>query len=507
MSLLDEIAALKAALADRDARLAERESALSLTQEQLVAVQRAVQRLKRENVRLKQQAMGTRRERIPDPPEQTTLWAAPAVQEPDRRPRKKRRAKGHGRRKLPEDLPVVTVTCTVDRDQGCAACGGTLKIIGEDESVRLDYVPGHFRKTRVVREKCACPRHPAEGVITAPSPAFALDRALCGNGLLAKIIVDKFADHIPLDRQVRRFRREGVDLPLSTVSGWVGLAAGPAGVLVSAMLAKLVSTPWVQSDATGFKVLEGSQNKSHRGHLYCWANTDRVIYTYAREGTGEHPAEILSSFQGALVADGGSSFNKAAGKDGIERAGCWAHARRKFWEAHDTDPMRVQTALETIREVFQLERRFRDLSAEERARSRRESTAPILASFRIWCQKLSTVLPPRSPLAKAAAYVLRQWKPLTVFVDNGHIPAHNNYSELALRQAVIGRKNYMFAGSEGGAHAAATWYSLIGSCLLNAVDPWMYLNDVLPKLNDWPVNRVIELEPAAWRQSQLQSIR
>ena len=169
--------------------------------------------------------------------------------------------------------------------------------------------------------------------------------------------------------------------------------------------------------------------------------------------------------------------------------------------------MRVQTALETIREIFQLERKFKELSPEERARSRRETTAPILASFRIWCQKLSTVLPPRSPLAKATAYVLRQWKTLTVFVDNGLIPAHNNYSELALRQAVIGRKNYMFAGSEGGAKSAAIWYSLIGSCLLNAVDPWMYLNDVLPKLNDWPVNRVLELEPAAWRKSQLDSIR
>ena len=500
MSHLDEIAALKAALAERD-------SALSLAKEQLLAVQRAVQRLKRENERLKQQAMGTRRERIPDPPEQTALWPPPEVEEVEPPPRKKRRAKGHGRRKLPEDLPVVTVACTVGPESGCAACGAVLKVIGEDESVRLDYVPGHFRKVRVLRQKCACPQHPAEGVVTAPSPAFAVDRALCGNGLLSKVIVDKFADHIPLDRQVRRFRREGVDLPLSTVCDWVRLAAGPAGTLVSAMLAKLTSTPWLQSDATGFKVLEGSKNTPHRGHLYCWANTDRVIYTYAREGTGEHPAQILSKFQGALVADGGSSFNKAAGKDGVERAGCWAHARRKFWEAHDTDPMRVQTALETIREIFQLERRFKELSPEERARSRRESTAPILASFRIWCQKLSTVLPPRSPLAKATAYVLRQWKTLTVFVDNGLLPAHNNYSELALRQAVVGRKNYMFAGSEGGAKSAAIWYSLIGSCLLNAVDPWMYLNDVLPKLNDWPVNRVLELEPAAWRRSQLDSIR
>ncbi|MFT5583798.1 MAG: transposase [Cognaticolwellia sp.] len=493
MSLLEEIAALKVALALANAKLE--------------AIEGTVARLKRENEQLKQSAMGTRRERFEPTAEQLALWEAPEAIEPEPPPPKQTpRRRGHGRRKLPAELPEVTLSCTVDPDQGCAQCGGALKNIGEDTAVRLDYVPGHFRRIKVVRDKCACPKHPGAGVVTAPTPPFALDRALCGDGLLVKIIVDKFTDHIPLDRQVRRFRREGVDLPLSTVCDWLRLAARPAGMLVAAMLAKLTSGPWLQSDATGFKVLEGSRNTPHRGHLYNWADTDRVIYTYAREGTGDHPAEILARFQGTLVADGGSSFNKAAGKQGVERAGCWAHARRKFFEARDADPFRVHSALETIREIFQLERRFKDLDPVDRARQRRRSTGPILASFRVWCQQLSRALPPKSPLAKAVGYVLRQWKPLTVFVDNGHIPAHSNYSELALRQAVIGRKNYMFAGSEGGAKSAATWYSLIGSCLLNAVDPWKYLTNVLPKLNDWPINRVLELEPAAWRASQLESI-
>ncbi len=206
---------------------------------------------------------------------------------------------------------------------------------------------------------------------------------------------------------------------------------------------------------------------------------------------------------GTLVADGGSAFNQAASSPDIVRAGCWAHARRKFWEARDTSPRHVHHGLETIREVFQLEKAYRDLSPAERARRRRVTTKPIIDAFRLWCQALTRSEPPKSPLAKAANYVLRQWDSLVVFIDDGAIPAHNNLSELLLRQPVVGRKKWLFAGSEGGAETAATWFSLIGSCLINAVDPWLYLNDVLPKLNSWPVNRVLELEPAAWRARRL----
>ena len=179
------------------------------------------------------------------------------------------------------------------------------------------------------------------------------------------------------------------------------------------------------------------------------------------------------------------------------------HARRKFWEARDTDPRQVHHALETLREVFQLERAFRELSPTDRARQRRATTWPIVQAFQAWGQALSLSEPPKSPLAKAAGYVLRQWDSLVVFIDTGDIPAHNNLSELLLRQPVVGRKNWLFAGSEGGAQTAATWFSLIGSCMVNAIDPWLYLSDVLPQLNAWPANRVLELEPTAWRARRL----
>lgn len=505
-----EIAALRALLAQRDAALAEqsaalveRDARLSRQGRELAAVEGTVARLQRELARLKQQVLGTTRERFEPSAAQLALWGAerPPAKEPT--PRPKRRGRPHGRRKPAAELPEEVVTCTVPEDAVCTECGDPLKTFGEDEAERLEYVPGYFRRLRILREKCACPAHPAAGVVTAPQPAFIIDRGLPGNGLVAKILVDKYADHIPLDRQVRRARRQGVDLSLSTVCDWVQRAAQPASVLVRAMLAELTAGSWLQTDATGFKVLEGSRNKPHRGHLYTWANTDRVVYTYAREGTGDHPAGVLADFRGTLVADGGSAFNQAASKPGVVRAGCWAHARRKFWEARDTDPRHVHHALETIREVFQLERVYRDLGPAERAQRRRATTWPIIDAFRAWCQAIAMAEPPKSPLAKAANYVLRQWDTLVVFIDNGDIPAHNNLSELLLRQPVVGRKNWLFAGSEGGAQTAAVWFSLIGSCMVNAIDPWLYLNDVLPRLNDWPAQRVLELEPAAWRQQRL----
>ena len=382
-----EIAALRAQLAERDAELA--------------AVESTVSRLQREIAQLKQQVLGTPRERFEPSPEQLALWGAerPEAAE-EAEPKPKRRAKPHGRRKPPPELPEEVVACTVPDDTVCSECGDALKTFGEDEAERIEYIPGHFRRLRILREKCACPQHPAAGVVTAEGPDFVIERGLPGNGLVAKVVVDKYADHIPLDRQVRRFRREGVDLPLSTVCDWVQRAAQPASVLVRAMLAELTAGDWLQSDATGFKVLEGRRNKPHRGHLYTWASTDRVVYTYAREGTGDHPAQILANFQGTLVADGGSSFNQAASKPGVVRAGCWAHARRKFWDARDTDPRHVHHALETIREVFQLERRFRELSPDDRARERRAVTWPILQALRAWCQALTLSEPPKSPLAK-----------------------------------------------------------------------------------------------------------
>ena len=257
-----EIAALRVQLAERDAKLAEGEAKLERRDAELAAVESTVSRLQREIAQLKQQVLGTPRERFEPSPAQLALWGAerPEVAaEPE--PKRKRRAKPHGRRKPPPELPEEVVACTVPEDAVCSECGDALKTFGEDEAQRIEYVPGYFRRLRILREKCACPEHPAMGVFTAEGPDFVIERGLPGNGLVAKIVVDKYADHMPLDRQVRRFQREGVDLPLSTVCDWVQQAAQPASVLVRAMLAELTAGSWLQSDATGFKVLEGRRNK------------------------------------------------------------------------------------------------------------------------------------------------------------------------------------------------------------------------------------------------------
>ncbi|HJN78009.1 MAG TPA: IS66 family transposase zinc-finger binding domain-containing protein, partial [Myxococcota bacterium] len=204
-----EIAALRAQLAQRDVKLAEHAATLERRAAELAAVESTVSRLQREIAQLKQQVLGTPRERFEPSAAQLALWGAerPSAKEPE--PKRKRRAKPHGRRKPPPELPEEIVACTVPEDTVCTECGDALKTFGEDEAERIEYIPGYFRRLRILREKCACPEHPGAGVVTAEGPDFVIERGLPGNGLVAKVIVDKYADHIPLDRQIRRFRREG----------------------------------------------------------------------------------------------------------------------------------------------------------------------------------------------------------------------------------------------------------------------------------------------------------
>jgi transposase len=419
-------------------------------------------------------------------------------------PKKRKRRDEHGRRKVPSHLPKRRAERKVEGDaRKCPTCGKPMTTIGTATANRLEWVPGHFVNLEVACEKCACADHPGAGVVTAEPPAFAIDKGLCGNGLLAKVIVDKYADHIPLNRQSKRFARLSVDIPVSTMCGWLRKGAEPAGVLVRAMLGELIAGSWLQSDATGVPVLDGTKGQPGKGHFYTWSNGEQVVYTFAPDGTGKHPAEILARFEGTLVADGGSAYHPATNTDRIERAGCWAHARRKFFQARDDDPVTAQIALAAIREIFLVERAVQHDSPEDRARLRRELAGPVLEQFHDWCRQQSLATPPKSPTGQALGYVLRQWDTLQVFLDNGDIPAHNNLSELMLRQPVVGRKNWLFAGNTGGARTAATWFTLIGSCMLQAIDPQTYLADVLPRLPSYSAKRVLELSPAAWRVERL----
>ena len=462
---------------------------------------------------LKRRNFGRRSERIvpnqlsllgedTDPAGVLSKVGKPAVSKavPRRKPRK-RRGGGRGSRSLPKHLDAIDVTSTDPGPTACPGCSGELKKVGEDWSERLEYIPGQFKKLRIRRIKRACPRCPSAGIFTQPAPPFALEKALAADGLLAKIVADKFADHIPLNRQSKRFSREcGVTLSVATMCGWLRAVSGLLRHVVDAMTAELVAGTFIQSDATGLPVLEGSQNKPRRGHLWSYTDGSQVVMKATMTGQQTHPAAVLEGFAGTLLTDGAGATNLISSSADVSRAGCWAHARRKFFEARTEAPAKAGVALATIREIFIVEREVGELDAQTRSRVRKERLGGPLSALKRRLDTWSTTARPQSALGKAITYARNQWETLIVFLDDGQVPAHNNTSERLLRGPVVGRKNWMFTGSEGGATTAAVCFSIVASCMMAGIDPYEYLRDVLSLLPDAKPDEVRALTPRLWAQ-------
>jgi transposase len=471
----------------------------------IAALTETAERLAHENELLKRALFGKKSEREVLSDQQLSLLFGgepdpPAEPAPEPEPEKKtRRGKG-GRRKVKDDttVPKRRVESPVP-SQACTACGGQLKHIGDAVSYRYEWVPGRFEKLEVVRPKCACPSCPSEGVVVADEPLpFALPKALCGNELLARVLADKFVDHLPLNRQARRMKREGLELAVSTLCGWVRQGAQALKPIAERIHREVVAGDWLRADATGMPVLDGKRVKgrTHRGQLWCYGNTHQVVFRYTPDKEGQTVQGLLSDFSGTLLVDGASDFNLVVRSENLTRAGCWAHARRYFFDARKTNPAAAARALATIRRLFMVERMARDEPADSRERIREQHTRPLLEEFKTWLQEQSTRQPPRSPMGKAVGYTLRQWDRLVVFLENGQLPAHNNDTERDLRQPVVGRKAWLFAGSEGGAHSAAILFTLVGSCLLQGISPQSYLREVLDRLDTDPASK---LTPVAIR--------
>ena len=279
---------------------------------------------------------------------------------------------------------------------------------------------------------------------------------------------------------------------------WVRRAAGLLRHVVDAIAKELRAGTFIQSDATGMPILDGQKNEPRRSHLWSYTDGTQVVFQASLDRRQQHPADFLDGFEGTLLTDGAGDYNAAAARDGVVRAGCWAHARRKFFEARKADPTRAGRALSSIRQVFLVEKGVKELSAEDRARERRQRLGPVLARFRAELDAWSQTCRPKSPLGKAITYARRQWDTLVVFLDDGTAPPHNNTSERLHRTPVVGRKNWMFAGSEGGAHSAVIHFSIMLSCELAGIDPMAYLRDVLGLLPDAKPSEVQALTPLRW---------
>lgn len=421
----------------------------------------------------------------------------------------KQKKKGHGRRPLPEHLPREVVEQDLTEDEKtCSECGSEKKSIGYDKSETLEFVPAHFKVIEHRRKKYACKVCNLE-VTRASSPDQAIEGSYAGSGLLAHILVSKYVDHLPLNRIRRIYLRSQVDLPASTLSDWVQAAARDLSPIAELIRLEVLASHLVQTDDTGLKVLQKKKGKGHnitKGHIWSYVGDSRYVrftYTPTREGIG--PQTFLSDYEGWLQADAYSVydalFDPSRGGKAIEVA-CWAHARRYYYDLIDSD-VRAAEPIALIRDLYAIEKEATEnqMTASERLQLRTDRAPPILKTLGEWVAKILETEPPKSALYKAAQYTHNQWDALNRFLEDGRLPLDNTQCERSLRGIALGRRNYLFCGSDQGAHTAAIIYTLVGTCALNRIDPWSYIRDVITKLSSsWPIRRLAELLPPVWAQ-------
>ena len=328
---------------------------------------------------------------------------------------------------------------------------------------------------------------------------------MAGPGLLAHILVSKYADHLPLYRQAEIYQREGVDLDRSTLADWVGGASRTLRPLVEALKRYVLGAEKLHGDDVPVPVLEPGRGKTKTGRLWTYVRDDRpagsespaaVWFAYSPDRKGEHPAGHLQNFSGILQADGYAGFNKLYETGRISEAACWAHVRRKFhdlFQAHRS-PI-AKEAIERIGQLYAIEQEIRGRSPSERQEVRQAKSLPLLGTLQAWLKTRLAKLSQKSDVAVAIRYALDRWDALLRFSDDGRVEMDNNAAERALRAVAIGRKNYLFAGSDAGGERAAAIYSLLGSAKLNGIDPKGYLSSVLRRIADHPINRIADLLP------------
>jgi transposase len=408
------------------------------------------------------------------------------------------------RKPLPDHLPRESVQ-HLPADCCCPDCGGTLKKLGEDVAEVLEYVPASFRVVQHVRPKFACAA--CDIIVQAAAPSRPIARCMAGPGLLAHVLVAKYGDHLPLYRQSGIYAREGVELERSTLAGWVGQCNALLRPLVTALQKYVLSGDKLHADDTPVPVLAPGEGKTKTGRLWTYVRDDRpagqetppaVWFAYSPNRRGEHPQGHLRPFKGVLQADAYGGFDALYADGTIQEAACWAHVRRKFFDLHKAHQSPVAAeALRQIGALYAIEAQIRGKPPQERQWAREASAIPLLDSLHDWLHKTLRGLSQKSALAEAIRYALKLWEALVRYARDGRIEIDNNAAERSLRTVALGRKNFLFAGSDAGGDRAATIYSLIGTAKLNGIDPEAYLRFVIGRIADHPVNRVADLLPWA----------
>ena len=413
--------------------------------------------------------------------------AMPPVRQPKRAP-------------LPPELPRTEIRH--EPDSTTCACGCPMQRIGEDVSEKLDYTPGIFTVERHVRGKWAC--RPCQTIRQAPVPPQVIDKGLPTAGLLAQVLVAKYADHLPLYRQEGIFARAGMALARSTLAEWVGLCGVQLQPLVDTLKDELLGRAVLHADETPVEMLSPGKKKTHRAYLWAYAAgafepIKGVVYDFAESRAGEHARAFLGDWKGTLVCDDYAGY-KARFAGGILEAGCMAHARRKFFDLQQNATSQVAgAALEYIGELYGIERDVKELDTGSRQQIRQRRAKPIADALHAWMQLTRQKITDGSATAKALDYSLKRWAALTRYLDDGQLPIDNNWIENQIRPIALGRANWLFAGSLRAGKRAAAVMSLIQSARLNGHDPHAYLKDVLTRLPTHKASRIGELLPHRWQ--------
>jgi transposase len=406
------------------------------------------------------------------------------------------------RRPLSAHLPRQTRTI-LPKETVCPDCGGELKALGEDVSEMLEYIPAHFHVIRQVRPKLACSS--CDKIVQAEASSRPIAHGLAGPGLLAHVVVSKYCDHLPLYRQEEIYAREGVELERATLADWVGGVSQLLAPLVEALRRHVMSAAKLHADDTPVPVLAPGLGRTKTGRLWTYVRDNRpagdatppaVWFAYSPDRKGEHPQAHLRHFSGTLQADAYAGFDHIYESGRIREAACWAHVRRKFYDLQVAHKSPVaQEALERIGALYAIEDEIRGRPPNERREIRQARARSLLDSLRAWLESCLTKLSKKSDTTVAVKYALGRWEALTRYAEDGSLEIDNNAAERALRAVALGRKNYLFAGSDAGGERAATLYSLIGTAKLNSLDPEAYLRDVLSRIADHSINRIEELLP------------
>ena len=422
--------------------------------------------------------------------------------------------KGHGRRPLPADLPRHRIEHAIDpAELTCPCCSKPRVKIGEEVSEQLDYTPASLFVIEHVRPKFACRQCEEGGVATAPKPAEGqvIDKGLPGPGLVAHVITSKYADHQPLYRQEAMLARHGVEIARSTMCGWMQAAADLLAPLVALMALQVRQSKVIHTDDTPVPVQAPGSGKTKTGRLWVYiGNADHpyTVFDYTPSRSRDGPRNWLKDYTGYLQADAFGGYDGIyAGGDVIEVA-CWAHARRKFYDARTSDSARSHQALATIRLLYDVERdaKEKELDAVQRHTLRQERSQPLLRQLRQWLQAQRDEVLPKSPMGTAITYALNNWDALMRYTSDGALAIDNNIAERAIRPITIGRKNYLTLGSDTGGRTAAVLYSLVASAKRHGLDPFVYLRDILATIANTPVSQLGQFLPDRWKKQQLNDI-